>query len=106
MELTQAQHLMWLGQKLHPQAPLYNMVFEFRIWAELDVDLFRKAFATLLQASDNLRTIIREADGEPQQIVLDTLDFQVPFIDFSNEANPDAVYTEWLDKKRAELFRL
>lgn len=106
MKLTQAQQLMWLGQKLHPEAPLYNMIFTFEINAPLDVEVFRRAFAALIQASDNLRTVIREVDDTPQQIVLESLDYTVELVDFSSEANPRAALDSWIDQRRARVFRM
>ncbi|MEO1182352.1 MAG: hypothetical protein AAFX51_16230, partial [Cyanobacteria bacterium J06636_28] len=34
--LTPGQLLLWLGQKLNPETPLYNMVFSFTIQGEID----------------------------------------------------------------------
>ncbi|MCP4594575.1 MAG: hypothetical protein GY842_27915, partial [bacterium] len=67
--LTRNQLLVWLGQKLQPDVPLYNMSSVFSITGELDPGHFQRAFQALVSSSDGLRTVIREVDGIPQQRV-------------------------------------
>ena len=64
--LTQSQFLIWLGQKLNVDSPLYNMVHTFTINGEISPAIFRQAFQTLIDKSDALRTVIEEIDGTPQ----------------------------------------
>lgn len=106
MNLTHAQQLMWLGQKLHPETPLYNMIYTFNIKAALDVDAFNAAFAALVASNEIMRTVIREENGDPQQIVLDAIDTTVEWVDFSSEANPQAALDHWLDQRRARIFQM
>ena len=39
-DLTQSQLLMWTGQELNPQSPLYNMVLTFELKGVLDIQRF------------------------------------------------------------------
>jgi len=61
--LTQAQSLMWTGQQLSPDTPLYNMVLAFRIAGPVDIPAFRSAFAALVDGTDALRTVFPAVDG-------------------------------------------
>ena len=104
--LTNSQFLMWLGQKLNPDVPLYNMIQTFTIRGVIDFDRFKQAFEQVVQGSDALRTIINEVNGVPQQQILDELLFEMPFVDFSTEANPELAYQQWLDDRRVKLLDL
>ena len=56
--LTNSQFQIWLGHKLNPKAPLYNMILEFTIFGEIQADAFQNAFQELLDRSDALRTVL------------------------------------------------
>ena len=56
--LTHTQQQIWLGQRLNPASPLYNMAFAFVFPTELRADLFCEAWQRVADASDALRTRI------------------------------------------------
>ncbi|MEO0868545.1 MAG: condensation domain-containing protein, partial [Cyanobacteria bacterium J06642_11] len=62
--LTTGQILLWLGQKLNPGTPLYNMVFSFTIQGTIDASHFQKAFQQLVHHCDVLRLTILFNNGE------------------------------------------
>jgi amino acid adenylation domain-containing protein len=101
LPLTRGQELMWIGQRLHPDAPLYNMVFVFRIAGRIDIHAFRRAFDALVAAVPALRTVIHEQDGVAQQVILRPAPCEPEIIDFAAEANPDAALARWVDARRA-----
>ena len=104
--LTYGQQLMWVGQKLFPSTPLYNMIYTFALKGAINVDAFQVAFTSLVATHDNLRTVIREIDHLPQAIVLEHIDDTVEYIDFSDEANPKAKFETWVEKRRVRVFDL
>ena len=65
--LTPAQRPLWLGQKLSPDSPLYNMTFLFTFSGKIDPDHFQTAFQSLLQRCDALRKVNEEHAGITQQ---------------------------------------
>lgn len=101
--LTRSQFLIWLGQTLAPDAPLYNMIQTFRFEAVLDVESFQQSWATLVASSDALRTIIEEVDGVPQQRVLDSLPYRLEWVDLRGENDPVRAYQVWLEARRTRL---
>lgn len=101
--LTGSQFLIWMGQTLAPDVPLYNMIQTFSFEDDLDVGAFQRAFHALVASNDALRTVIDEVEGIPQQRVLESLDYHLDYIDFSNETDPDAAYRSWLDDCRVRL---
>lgn len=98
--------MIWMGQKLHPDVPLYNMAITFYIDAPIQADLFSHAFTTLLSKSDALRTIIREADGVPQRVVLEDPPVELLQLDFSQAADPDAALQRWTEERSRQMLSL
>ncbi len=98
--------MIWMGQKLHPDAPLYNMAITFFIDAPIQATLFSHAFTTLLTKSDALRTVIRETDGVPQSVILETPPIELLQLDFSQEENPDGALQRWIDKRTRQKLVL
>ena len=97
--LTQSQYLIWTGQKLEPDVPLYNMVLCFKIQGPLQYCHFQSAFQTLLDRSEPLRSVIEEVDGVPRQRVRDPFNFALPFVDLSATSAPQAELRSWIRRQ-------
>jgi amino acid adenylation domain-containing protein len=102
-DLTQSQLLMWTGQKLNPEAPLYNMVLVFDFQREIKVEAFQRAFQKLLHQSDALRTTFSEKEGVPKQIVHSEFHYPLEFIDWTNEKGD---FKEWVTARSQQMFDL
>lgn len=102
--LTRGQELMWLGQKLHPTAPLYNMPFTFKLSGAVDVEAFQAAFTALVAANPILRTVIRERDGTAEQVILDQQPAPLELLDLSDTVNPQQALDDWVEVRRARVF--
>ncbi len=105
-DLTKSQFLIWMGQKMNPESPLYNMVLTFEFSADVDREIFRESFQWLLDHSDSLRTVIEESDGTPFQRVRDTFPFLMDFLDFSQEPDARATLKRWIEKRCVRPFGL
>ena len=79
-ELTVGERLIWAGQRLEPDAPLYNMALAFDVSGPLDVAAFAEAFGQLVAGTDALRTVFVEEHGEPRRRVLDAVDARVELL--------------------------
>ncbi len=64
--LTHGQTQIWVGQRLNPESPLYNMTFAWVLPVELDPELLQQAWQRVVDASDALRTVVVERDGVVQ----------------------------------------
>ncbi len=106
INLTQGQTLIWTGQQLSPTTPLYNMALAFTIEGSVQRDLFEEAFRILVSQSNSLRTIVEEIGGIVQQRVLDKLDFEVEFVDLSDEPCPSEALREWATCRCQRIFDL
>lgn len=104
--LTKAQHLIWLGQELNADAPLYNMVHSFEIRGALDRDRFEAALASLINDSDALRTTFHVIDGAPRQAVRPAFSLHLEWVDLSGTDRPAAAAQQWIDTRRARLLNL
>ncbi len=104
--LTQSQFLMWMGQQMSPDAPLYNVVHTFTIQGLLDIDAFRKAFQSLVDHNDAFRIIFRAASGVPRQEVLKDVSASVEFFDYSQKADTDTPYQAFLNERKMRLLAL
>lgn len=94
--LTRGQRLLWAGQQLHPETPLYNMAFSFEIAGAIDEEAFVDAFGRLVAESESLRTVIDVEGGEPWQRVIEKADFRLPVLDLS-----PTEYAQW-SRERCE----
>lgn len=104
--LTQSQLLLWTGQKLSPESPLYNMVLTFEIQGELDISRFQLAFQQLVDQSDALRTVFMEEDGMPRQRVLSTFNYLPEMLDWSDPGRSAEDDASWFSDQNCIRFDL
>jgi amino acid adenylation domain-containing protein len=88
--LTQSQLLLWMGQKLNPKSPMYNMAHSFEIKGVIDEAKFKKSFQELIDSTDIFRIIFKEEKGIPYQNILKSFDYHIKIEDVSN-SDPKAL---------------
>jgi len=81
--LTRSQLQIWMGQNLLPEIPIYNLAVALNIHGEIDPVHFGKAFQTLVNSSDALRTVLEEIDGIPMQRLVPVLPYEISVNDCS-----------------------
>lgn len=96
--LTQSQELIWMGQKINPNVPLYNVPYAFEINGNISEEVFELALQALIDRTEILRTIFYEENGTVTQKVLAEFSFQLKKLDFSRNTNGLSV-KEWLEKR-------
>jgi amino acid adenylation domain-containing protein len=104
--LTQSQLLIWTGQQLSPNVPLYNIAFTFELSGEINVLHFQRAFQILIDKSDAMRTVFESIDDTPQTKILDTVSYEIEWLDFSKEEVPNEHFKVWLDERLKRNFDL
>jgi hypothetical protein len=97
--LSKGQQVIWAGQRLYPESPLFNAAGYEVISRSLDVDHLRRAWATLVRNSDALRTVFVERQGVPLWQVLPDVPWSLPVFDLSDEADPDAAVAVWAQER-------
>lgn len=105
-ELTQSQLLLWSGQMLLPDSPMYNMAMRFDLAGELEPIAFEEAFEKLIEKNDVLRTVILVENGMPKQVVLEESDVELDLVDLSEEQDAEATFQIWLKKHNEQNFDL
>ncbi|MCR3750863.1 non-ribosomal peptide synthetase [Lentzea californiensis] len=71
--LSFAQRRLWLLHRLDPAGALYNATHTLRLRGPLDVPALESALADVALRHETLRTVFPDVDGEPHQLVLDTV---------------------------------
>ncbi|MGB7921864.1 MAG: amino acid adenylation domain-containing protein, partial [Pyrinomonadaceae bacterium] len=102
--LTENQLLFWMAQKLQPELPTFNVAAQLITDCPVEVETLRRAFQTLVNSTDALRTVIDEIDGLPQQRVLDEMPYRLEYFDFSIYAEPEREYRTWAAKRSQVCF--
>ena len=93
--LTDLQHLYWIGHQLRPFATHFNNAFSFTFRSSLCPDWFAQAFGTAVCEFDALRTIFFEEQGVPQQCVLPSASVELAIVDLTDEPDPVAAAEQW-----------
>jgi amino acid adenylation domain-containing protein len=104
--LTQSQLLMWTGQRLNPEAPIYNMALAFELGGPINHVHFQAAFQALVDRSDALRTVFHAIDGVPKQVVRDLFPYQVEMLDWTDDPDADEAFPTWAEERSRRLFDL
>jgi amino acid adenylation domain-containing protein len=63
--LSRGQKGLWFLHKVAPDSPAYNISSAVRVAASLDEAALGRAFQTLVERHESLRTTFEEVDGEP-----------------------------------------
>lgn len=83
MPLSYAQQRLWFIDQLEPSTSTYNVPAAVRVQGRLNVEALEQALAELVRRHEPLRTRFALVDGEPQQVIDETSDFQLHRIDLS-----------------------
>ena len=76
--LSHAQQRIWMLSQIEQDGTLFNVPLAYVIEGEFDVERFKKAFESVLERHEILRTVFPRVDGEPKQRVIS---FNPDFID-------------------------
>ena len=99
--LTPHQLLVWLGQKLHPESPIYNVTVAFSLLGKIDPQCFKLAFGKLVAASDALSTVIEEIDGVPLQRAISIDNYALNYTDLSALSDPERACADTMRARNA-----
>jgi amino acid adenylation domain-containing protein len=86
-----AQQRFWVLDKLEPRNPALNVAVRWRIEGNLPIEMIEKAFATIVDRHETLRSSFIEIDGEPFQVVQPEVSLRVPSIDLTVRPEADAL---------------
>ncbi|WP_342026020.1 non-ribosomal peptide synthase/polyketide synthase [Cytobacillus pseudoceanisediminis] len=106
--LSLSQQRLWFLHQLDPNGTNYNIPFAVRLQGSLNIDAFRWSLNEIIRRHEALRTVFREYDGEPEQIILDELELSMDFLDISqiNETDRQEECINLISKEAAKPFDL
>lgn len=80
-ELSHAQRRLWILSQFERDFSAYNIPLHLEFEGDLDRCALEKAFQSLIQRHESLRTTFTTVDGEPCQVVHAEVDFAVEWMD-------------------------
>ena len=102
--LTHPQKRVWYTEQITPGTGMFNIGGICRIKGEIDPDIMEKAVLMMMNRNHSMRLKVINLNGEPKQYVRDIEEFSLPYIDFSDNADPtDAAY-QWMEKETKVPF--
>ena len=106
LSLTHSQTQIWVGQRLDPASPLYNMAFAFVLGGELETDLFCDAWRRVVEGSDALRTrVVERPDGSIGPHVQPT-GRETTILDFESQPEPEKAFNRWCRERCSQALPL
>ncbi|HEX9936858.1 MAG TPA: amino acid adenylation domain-containing protein, partial [Longimicrobium sp.] len=84
LPLSFAQERLWFLDRLRPGEISYNLPFALRLRGALDVAALERSLGEIVRRHDALRTVFRERDGSPVQVIAPFDGFRLTRIDLSH----------------------
>ncbi|KYC36320.1 hypothetical protein WA1_42115 [Scytonema hofmannii PCC 7110] len=84
LSLSFAQERMWFLSQLEPTNPFYNEPQALRFHGSLNIVALEKSLNKIIQRHEALRTNFVTVDGQPVQVITETLILSVPVVDLQH----------------------
>ncbi|MCG8469636.1 MAG: amino acid adenylation domain-containing protein [Gemmatimonadetes bacterium] len=104
--LSHSQLPIWVGQRLHPSSPLYNMAFAFTFDADLDFGAFAAAWEFVARESALLRTRVEEEDGVGIPVVGPVSELGTRRGDLGDARDRERAFEAWCDARATRALRV
>jgi acyl carrier protein len=90
LPLSFAQQRLWVLDRIEPNNPLYNIPRAFQLKGSLDIASFTRVLNEIVRRHESLRTrFATDKNGEPVQVIAESLELDVPIIDLTQCANQE-----------------
>lgn len=97
LPLSFAQQRLWFFDQFELGSPSYNLPRAVRLQGKLNIDALSGSLNEIIRRHEILRTSFTIADGQPIQIISDSVKLKLPVIDLQNIPHK---------QREAELYRL
>jgi len=87
LSLSFAQQRLWLLDKIEPGSLAYSVPSILRINGSLKPDVLERALSKVLNRHEGLRTVFKEDDVGPYQLILPEQDWSLPLVDVASSAD-------------------
>ncbi|HEX2092421.1 MAG TPA: amino acid adenylation domain-containing protein, partial [Longimicrobiaceae bacterium] len=108
LPLSFAQQRLWFIHELDPASAAYHVPLALRVHGALDVPALERSIRETVRRHEALRTVFTAVDGEPFQVVTESLPLFLPEVDlrgFAGEAR-EAELRRLADEEAARPFDL
>jgi amino acid adenylation domain-containing protein len=89
LPLSFAQERLWFIDRLDPGSAVYNVPVAWRLGGSLDEAALERALGEIVRRHESLRTVFREVDGAPVQVIAPFGGFALPMEDLSGLSEAD-----------------
>lgn len=79
-----AQQRLWFVDQVEPGNIAYNSSRIYKLDGAVDAAILEKSFAAIVQRHEALRTTLREAGGQPVQIIAPSIDIPLSIVDLQD----------------------
>ncbi|MFN6513532.1 MAG: amino acid adenylation domain-containing protein [Nostoc sp. CreGUA01] len=83
--LSFAQQRLWFLDRLEPGNPAYNISLAVNLQGQLDISLLEQSLNEIIRRHETLRTTFTTANGQPVQIIADSLKLSLSVIEFHDK---------------------
>ncbi|MEL6109508.1 MAG: AMP-binding protein, partial [Planctomycetota bacterium] len=101
--LATNQELIWLGQRLQADVPLFEVPYLYTIRGTIEPDVLSAAFKDLIHANETLRTVSADRQWSRARCAQRT-NFRCEAIDLSTHVDPEAAAQSFVDAQLGEAF--
>ncbi|MFL5382886.1 MAG: non-ribosomal peptide synthetase, partial [Longimicrobiaceae bacterium] len=108
LPLSFAQERLWFIDRLEPGSAVYNIPVARRLAGALDEAALERALGEIVRRHETLRTVFREVDGSPVQVIAPFDGFALPVEDLSGlgEADREAAVRRRAGEEARRAFDL
>ncbi|MCY1015586.1 non-ribosomal peptide synthetase [Pyxidicoccus sp. MSG2] len=104
LPLSFAQQRLWFIDQLEPGSATYNMPTFVRLEGALDVAALQHGLTELVARHEALRTVFRQEEGQPLQLILPSVELPLNVVDLSG-LTPDAAREALEQQLREDTLR-
>ncbi|MCP4348351.1 MAG: amino acid adenylation domain-containing protein [Desulfobacterales bacterium] len=105
-EVSHSQRRFWILDRMEDNFIAYNLSAGYRLEGNFDPDIFSRAFKTVLNRHESLRTTFLTVEGEPRQKIHDSSIFEIEIEDLRGKENNEEMAREYAKKEAAIKFDL
>ena len=107
-QLSHAQKRFWILSHYKDGSKAYNFSAAFVIKGDVNSATFKKAILKVIERHEILRTVFKEIDGEPRQVILNSgqLDFELKEIILDNYSDVKRIISEAKENNLATPYEL
>lgn len=105
-DLSYSQNRIWFLQKSNPAMTAYNLVTVLKFGSDFKFEYYEKAIGFIVSHHEAMRTVIKEENGIPYQIILDKVVVIPELVDLSSEIDNEKLVEKMIEAENKIVFDL